>query len=55
LIAAKQFIGVLTGIEDAEKLEAAVGKQGFFSKLFAVGYEMGDRDTAMSNNIVKLY
>ena len=33
------------GIEDAEKLDAAAGKQGFFSKLFTPGVEMGDRDT----------
>jgi hypothetical protein len=38
-------IGVLTGIEDAEKLDAAGGKQGFFAKLFTAGVEMGDRDT----------
>jgi hypothetical protein len=38
-------IGLLTGIEDAEKLDAAAGKQGFFSKLFTAGVEMGDRDT----------
>jgi hypothetical protein len=38
-------IGVLTGIEDAEKLDAAAGKQGFFSKLLTAGVEMGDRDT----------
>ena len=38
-------IGVLTGREDAEKLNAAAGKQGFLSKLFTAGVEMGDRDT----------
>ena len=38
-------IGLLTGIEDAEKFDAAAGKQGFFSKLFTAGVEMGDRDT----------
>ena len=38
-------IGLLTGIEDSEKLEAAAGNQGFFSKLFTAGVEMGDRDT----------
>jgi hypothetical protein len=38
-------VGVLTGIEDAEKLDAAAGKQGFFSKLLTTGVEMGDRDT----------
>ena len=38
-------IGVLTGTGDAEKLDAAAGKQGFLSKLFTAGVEMGDRDT----------
>jgi hypothetical protein len=38
-------IGVLTGIEDAEKLGSADGEQGFFSKLLTAGVEMGDRDT----------
>jgi hypothetical protein len=38
-------IGILTGTEDAERLDAAAGKQGFLSKLFTAGVEMGDRDT----------
>jgi hypothetical protein len=42
---ASNEIGVLTGTGDAEKLDAAAGKQGFLSKLFTAGVEMGDRDT----------
>jgi hypothetical protein len=38
-------VGLLTGTADAEKLDAAAGKQGFLSKLFTAGMEMGDRDT----------
>jgi hypothetical protein len=38
-------IGLLTGTADAEKLAGAAGKQGFLSKLFTAGVEMGDRDT----------
>ena len=38
-------IGVLTGLEDAAKLDAVCGKKGFFAKLVAAGVEMGDRDT----------
>ncbi len=38
-------IGVLAGTGDAGKLDAAAGKQGFLSKLFTTGVEMGDRDT----------
>jgi hypothetical protein len=38
-------VGLLTGTADAQKLDAAAGKQGFLSKLFTAGVEMGDRDT----------
>lgn len=38
-------IGILSGTEDAGKLDAAAGKQGFLSKLFTAGIEIGDRDT----------
>jgi hypothetical protein len=38
-------IGLLTGTEDAEKLDAATGKKGFFAKLLSSGIDMGDRDT----------
>ena len=38
-------IGVLTGTEDAEKLDAATGKKGFFAKMLTSGVELGDRDT----------
>jgi hypothetical protein len=38
-------IGVLAGTVDAGKLDAAAGKQGFLSRLFAAGVEIGDRDT----------
>lgn len=38
-------IGILTGTEDAEKLDAATGKKGFFAKMLTSGVDMGDRDT----------
>ena len=38
-------IGVLSGIDDAAKLEAASGKKGFFAKLATAGVDLGDRDT----------
>jgi hypothetical protein len=38
-------IGVLSGTEDAEKLDPAAGKQGFLSKLTTVGVDLGERDT----------
>jgi hypothetical protein len=38
-------IGVLSGMEDAAKLDAASGKKGFFAKLATAGVDMGDRDT----------
>jgi hypothetical protein len=38
-------IGVLAGSEDAGILDAAAGKQGFLSKLFTAGIDLGDRDT----------
>ena len=38
-------IGVLTGMDDAAKLDAACGEKGFFAKLATVGLDMGDRDT----------
>ena len=37
-------IGVLSGINDAAKLDAASGKKGFFAKLATAGVDMGDRD-----------
>ena len=44
-------IGILTGKEDAEKLDVAAGKKGLFAKLLSSGLEMGDRDT----DYLKLY
>jgi hypothetical protein len=44
-------IGVLTGTEDAEKLDGATGRKGFFAKLLTSGVDMGDRDT----DYIKLY
>ena len=38
-------IGLLTGTEDVQKLDAVAGKEGFLSKLFTAGIDMGDRDT----------
>jgi hypothetical protein len=38
-------IGVLTGRADAEKLNAATGKEGFLAKMVTSGIDMGDRDT----------
>ena len=38
-------IGVLSGMEDAAKLDAASGKKGFFAKLATAGVDMGGRDT----------
>jgi hypothetical protein len=38
-------IGVLSGMEDAAKLDAACGKKGFFAKLATAGVDLGDRDT----------
>jgi hypothetical protein len=38
-------MGVLTGRDDAEKLNAATGKEGFFAKMLTSGVDMGDRDT----------
>ena len=38
-------IGFLTGTADAEKLDAATGKKGFFAKILTSGVDMGDRDT----------
>ena len=38
-------IGLLTGEADAEKLDAATGKKGFFAKMLTSGIDMGDRDT----------
>jgi hypothetical protein len=37
-------IGVLSGMEDAAKLDATSGKKGFFAKLATAGVDMGDRD-----------
>ena len=39
-----QEIGLLRGREDATRLDAATGKEGFFSKLATMGISMGDRD-----------
>lgn len=44
-------IGALSGIEDAEKLDAASGNEGFFAKLVTSGIDMGDRDI----DYLKLY
>lgn len=38
-------IGVLTGMEDAAKLDAVSGEKGFFAKLVISGIDMGDRDS----------
>ena len=38
-------IGILTGTADAEKLDAATGKKGFFAKMVTSGIDMGDRDS----------
>jgi hypothetical protein len=38
-------IGLLTGTADAEKLDAAAGKQGFLSNCLRPGLRWGDRDT----------
>ena len=38
-------IGLLAGQADAEKLDAATGRKGFFAKVLASGIDMGDRDT----------
>ena len=38
-------IGLLTGEADAEKLDAATGKKGFFAKMLTSGIDIGDRDT----------
>jgi hypothetical protein len=38
-------IGLLTGEADAEKLDAATGKKGFFAKVLSSGVDMGDGDT----------
>jgi hypothetical protein len=37
-------IGVLSGPEDAHKLDAASGKQGWLAKLAQIGPEFGDLD-----------
>ncbi len=38
-------IGLLSGLADATKLDAASGQTGLFAKLSASGVEMRDRDT----------
>jgi hypothetical protein len=38
-------VGLLRGEADAEKLDAATGKKGFFAKMLTSGVDMGDRDT----------
>ena len=38
-------IGILAGMEDAGKLDAAAGEKGLFAKLLTSGVEIGDRDT----------
>src|SRR5258707_1579858 len=38
-------IGLLSGLADAKKLDAASGQTGLFAKLSASGVEMRDRDT----------
>jgi hypothetical protein len=38
-------IGVLAGVADSAKLDAATGKKGLFSKLATTGVDAGDRDT----------
>jgi hypothetical protein len=55
---AEDAIGLLSGRCDAEKLEAASGKQGLVAKLARIGPEFGDVDadtlrkyeTALENN-----
>jgi len=37
-------IGMLSGQKDAQKLDAASGKQGWFAKLAQIGPEFGDLD-----------
>jgi hypothetical protein len=39
-----KYMGVLTEMEDASKLDAASGKKGFFAKLATFGIDMGDQD-----------
>ena len=41
-------IGLLTGTEDAQKLDAVAGKEGFLSKLFTAGIDIGS-DTISHN------
>ena len=48
-------ISVLTGIEDAEKLEAAVGKQVSFQNCSPPDSKWVIEIRTISNNIVKLY
>jgi hypothetical protein len=38
-------IGVLNGPSDAEKLDAAIGKEGPLAKLASTGADFGDKDT----------
>jgi hypothetical protein len=38
------IIGVLSGRKDAHKLDAALGKQGWFAKLTHIGPDFGDLD-----------
>jgi hypothetical protein len=41
---ASDDIGILSGREDAHKLDAASGKQGWLAKLAQIGPEFGDLD-----------
>jgi hypothetical protein len=41
---AAEDIGVLSGPTDAEKLDAAIGKEGLLAKLASAGADFGDKD-----------
>jgi hypothetical protein len=47
-------IGVLSGRKDADKLEAASGKQGWLAKLAQIGPEFGDLDFGNMNDYARL-
>ena len=47
---ASDDIGILSGREDAHKLDAASGKQGWLAKLAQIGPEFGDLDAGNMKN-----
>jgi hypothetical protein len=46
-------VGLLSGLADARKLDAASGETGLFAKLPIFGVDMGDRDSDTSKNTAK--